>query len=421
MGLIQAIKGAVGGGLADQWLEVIEADEMSASTVAAPGVTVRPQDNRNQNKKGSKDMVSNGSVIHVYDKQFMLLIDGGKVVDYTAEPGYYKVDNTAMPSLFHGEFGPALKETFRRVMFAGVPSSAQKVLFLNLQEVRDIPFGTTNAVNYFDNFYNAELYFRAHGFFSVQITEPLKFYSEVIDKSRPRMTADDFQALYLSEFLGEFQGALNKLSADGVRASHIVSKTAELTTYMREILDEDWNSLRGMQVQSVGLKSISYDEDSKKLIDIRNQGAMLQDAAIREGYVQGGVARGIEAAGSNEAGSMMGFMGVGMGMNAGGLSEMSRNNQAQIQQQAQQQAQATAPGWSCSCGANNAAESFFCPNCGERKPEKLIWNCSCGQQNEGNFCISCGKKRPEEQFCSSCGKKVSGESAKFCPHCGTAL
>ena len=85
MGLIKAIAGAVGGGLADQWLEVLEANDMGAQTLFARGVTVRSGDKRNSNKKGTADTVSNGSIIHVYDNQCMLLVDGGKIVDYTAD------------------------------------------------------------------------------------------------------------------------------------------------------------------------------------------------------------------------------------------------------------------------------------------------------------------------------------------------
>ena len=100
MGIIKALTGAVGGSLADQWLEVIEADNMSDSTVFCTGVTVRKNDRRSSNRKGTEDVVSNGSVVHVGQNQFMLLVDGGKVIDFTAEPGYYKVDNTAAPSMF---------------------------------------------------------------------------------------------------------------------------------------------------------------------------------------------------------------------------------------------------------------------------------------------------------------------------------
>ena len=100
MGIIKALTGAIGGGLADSWLEVIESAPMGDNTVFTRGIKVRKGDSRNQNTKGTADTVSNGSIIHVYDNQFMMLVDGGKVVDYTAEPGYFKVDNSSMPSLF---------------------------------------------------------------------------------------------------------------------------------------------------------------------------------------------------------------------------------------------------------------------------------------------------------------------------------
>ena len=151
MGIIKAMGQAVSGNLADQWLEAIEANDMGERTVFTNGVLVR----KGENVKGSSDVVSNGSLIHVYDNQFMLLVDGGKIVDYTAEPGYYKVDNSSMPSLFNGQFGDSLKDAFTRMKFGGQTPTAQKVYFINLQEIKGIKFGTRNPINYFDNFYNA--------------------------------------------------------------------------------------------------------------------------------------------------------------------------------------------------------------------------------------------------------------------------
>lgn len=100
MGIIKASVEAVKGALADQWLEVIEPENMGGSTVFSAGVLTR----RGQNTKGTKNLVSNGSRIRVYPNQFMMLVDGGKVVDYTAEEGYYTVSNSSSPSLFNGEF-----------------------------------------------------------------------------------------------------------------------------------------------------------------------------------------------------------------------------------------------------------------------------------------------------------------------------
>ena len=128
------------------------------------------------------------------------------------------------------------------------------------------------------------------------------------------------------------------MSADGERISFVASKSSTLSKYMADVLDETWRELRGLEVISVGIGSISYDEESQKLINMRNQGAMMQDPTIREGFVQSAVAQGLQNAGSNPAGAGAAFMGMGMGMNAAGgfMGTASATNAAQMQQQAQQ-------------------------------------------------------------------------------------
>ena len=428
MGIIKATLGALGGNLADQWLEVLEADDMSDTTLFTKGVTVRRDDRRSDrrssNKKGTEDYISNGSIIHVYPNQFMMLVDGGKIVDFTAEEGYYKVDNSTAPSMFSGGFGASLKEAFSRIKFGGVPSTAQKAYFVNLQEIKGIKFGTRNPINYFDSFYNAELFLRAHGTYSIKITDPIKFYTEVVPRNKDKVDINDINEQYLNEFLEALGAAINSMSADGIRISYVVSKSRELSRYMQTELDADWKELRGMEVLSVGLGGLSYDENSRKMIDMRNQGAMLGDAAVREGYVQGAVARGMEAAGSNAAGSAQAFMGMGMAMNAGGgfMGAASASNQQQMARE--QEARASAPaapagGWTCSCGQTNTGK--FCAECGSPKPAAVAggsWTCACGAVCTGKFCSECGSPKPAaEWFCTECGAR-NDASAKFCAECG---
>ena len=409
MGIIKAAADLVKGNLGDQWLEVYEAENMGDQTVFTRGVQIR----RGQNTKGTDNTVSNGSVVHVYDNQFMILVDGGKIVDYTAEPGYYTINNSALPSMLNGQFGDSLSEAFKRFKYGGQTPTKQKVYFINLQEIKGIKFGTRQPVNYFDSFYNAELFLRAHGTYSIKITNPLQFYAEAIPKNTDHVEIDEINEQYLSEFLEALQSAINQMSADGIRISFDSSKARELGKYMAGILDEEWNQMRGMEVQAVGI-SISYNEESQKLINLRNEGAMLSDPTIREGYVQAAAARGLEAAGSNANGAMAGFMGMGMAGNIGGsivgnassvnMAQMQMNQQAQnnmnqmnmgmgqmnqsnmgVQPQPQQ-----AAGWTCSCGQVNSGK--FCSNCGKPAPS-ADWTCSCGQVNTGNFCSNCGKPR----------------------------
>ena len=421
MGIIRAAINAVKGGLADTWLEVIEPAPMGEHTVIVPGQLVT-QNGKSQNKKGSSNIVSNGSIIHVYDEQMMILVDGGKIVDYTAEAGYFKVDNSSMPSLFNGQFMDSIKESFSRIKYGGVPSQSQHVFYINLKEIKNIKFGTTSPVQYYDSFYEAELFMRLHGSYSIKVSDPFKFYqqvipNEIITQNESLEFEGEFVRQYNEEFVTELGSAFNQYSADGNRISFITSKAKEMAKYMRDALDDDWNEARGFEVFRVSMGMPAYSDESQKIINERAaMGAsvsFLRDGANQQAYMAKNIAEGINAAGHNEGGAMGAFLGMGMAQNMGGnvmggymqnpqyvqhnpQQGMNQPQQAVPQQQApQQQApQQAAPegGWTCSCGAVNTGK--FCSECGTPKPEA-----------------------PKKRFCGNCGAQLS-EGQKFCPECG---
>ena len=454
MGIIKAVTTAVGGALADQWLEAVEPDDMGDRTVFVRGVQVRR--GKGSNTKGSSDIVSDGSVIHVYPNQFMMLVDGGKIVDYTAEEGYYKVSHSSMPSMFNGRFGEALKESFNRIRFGGVTPGSQKVYYVNLQEIKGIKFGTRNPVNYFDNFYNAELFLRAHGTYSIKVTDPIKFYAEVIPKNADHVEIDSINEQYLSEFLEALQTSINQMSADGTRISYVTSRSRELGQYMAQTLDEEWTRMRGMEIQAVGIASITYDEESQNLINLRNRGAMMSDPSIREGYVQTTIAEGLKNAGSNDSGAMAGFMGMGMGMQMGGgfMGAASNTNMQQMQmnqapgqmsgntgmpgmggqpaggQPMGGQPMGNQPMGNQPSGVQPAGSQWAVPNqmagtqpgsagmAGQMPGTQpgSTWTCpGCGTSNTGKFCGECGHPRPDTPWTCACGNINTG---KFCSECG---
>ncbi len=93
-----------------------------------------------------------------------------KIIDYTAEEGYYTIKNDSAPSMFNGSLKCVIAETFDRFKFGGVTPQKQQVFYINLQEIKGIKFGTSSPLNYFYNFYNAELFLRAHGTYLIHIT-----------------------------------------------------------------------------------------------------------------------------------------------------------------------------------------------------------------------------------------------------------
>ena len=253
----------------------------------------------------------------------------------------------------------------------------------------------------------------------------------------------------MSEYLGALGEALSNISTLGQPLSRIPTQTTQLAKYMQDALDPVWRQERGLEIKTVGISSISYDDDTKKLLQERNRVAIYNDPSMRETFVQTSIARGLEKAGSNPNGAMAGFMGMGMGMNAAGgfMGQASSNNMQQMQmqqqynqqamqqqqqpmQQAPQQApQQAAGGWTCKCGhAGNTGK--FCMECGTQKPQPsndASWVCpACGTSNSGKFCMNCGGQKPviaKKIKCDKCGFEPDMTKAipKFCPNCGDPI
>jgi membrane protease subunit (stomatin/prohibitin family) len=304
---------------------------------------------------------------------------------------------SSQPSLFAEgmKLSENLKETFNRFKFGGVPSDKQKVYFINLQELKGIKFGTPNALNYFDSFYNAELYIRAHGTYSVRVVDPIKFFNEVVPRGADRCDINDINEQFLNEFLEAFQTSIGEMSASGDRISFISSKGRQLSKFMADTLDEDWRNGRGVEIVSVGIKSISYDERSQKLIDKRNEAAMLSDPTLRESYVQTQIAEGLKAAGSNAGGANIGFMSMGMGNQvAGGFMGGLQPTQPQYAQPPQGYPQQGYPQQPQQGYAQPPQQGYAQPQQPQQQYAPNTWKCQCGMENVGNFCSNCGSRRP---------------------------
>ena len=454
MGIIKAAVNAIGGELADAYLEAYRPSAMHQRTAVAPGIFADAGQNRNTNTKRMNNVISNGSMIQVTSGQLMCLVDGGRVVDYTTVPGYYKVSNSSSPSLMNGEFGASLKDGWERIKFGGNTYHEQRVIYINLRPMEGIKFGTKTPVPYYDEHYKIDVMVRAFGTFSLQIVEPWKFFNTVIPPEcitdGVGFEVDDFlDDTFMSEYLGALGEALSNISTLGQPLSRIPTQTTQLAKYMQDALDPVWRQERGLEIKTVGISSISYDDDTKKLLQERNRVAIYNDPSMRETFVQTSIARGLEKAGSNPNGAMAGFMGMGMGMNAAGgfMGQASSNNMQQMQmqqqynqqamqqqqqpmQQAPQQApQQAAGGWTCKCGhAGNTGK--FCMECGTQKPQPsndASWVCpACGTSNSGKFCMNCGGQKPviaKKIKCDKCGFEPDMTKAipKFCPNCGDPI
>ncbi len=424
MGLIKAAIGALGGTLGDTWKEAVHCQAMSNSVILRTGTKMHQNSGRTSNTKGTENVISNGSSILVEENTCMLTLDNGKITNVVTEPGSYTLDNSSAPSIFAGQIKDSAKDFIKRFTYGGTPSYEQRVVYINLQKLPGIKFGTSTPVPYFDPKYNTSIDLRFFGTFEIQIPDAeyaVRFYQEVASKgvlSGDMTVSSIFDSnQYKQEFIQAMTEALGMLSTQGVFYSMISTRLTELTNNVQAATVGSWQQ-RGFMVTNIGMGAPTLTDESKKLLGDRLKADTMLDPNVQQAMMAGSVARGIESAASNEAGAMMGFMGMNMAQQAGGniMGQMTANAQQFNQRQPQNDPNA----WKCSCG--NVNTGAFCSSCGNKKPE--AWVCKCGTQNTGKFCANCGTSKEgaapapkaSGEWVCKCGKTNSG---RFCAECGS--
>ncbi len=392
MGLIKATVGAVGSTLHDQWKEALRCDEMGNDILMKKVTT----------KNG---VISNGSAIIVGPGQCAIIFDNGRVIDATAEEGYYKFDTSSTPSLFEGEFKGMFKEMWQRFTFNGASAKQQAVFFFNIKEIINNKFGTPAPVMYDDwshaipNQMTGEtiplsVFIKCFGTYTFKITNPATFMNEIAGIS-DEYRKDELLEQMRSEVMDSFEKVLNQLGCvNKIPVRSLPSQKDKVKEIMAEGNYDEAIQKRGISITGFNIESVSLDEESQEKI---NNYELSSNAYIQQGTMVGAYAQSMKDAANNPNGATNGFVGVGMAnMASGGMMGGATTSPWQNATPAQKN----------STNNTTSTETWECPN--------------CKKQVNGNFCPDCGAKKPEKAFCPNCGKKVDKDT-KFCPDCGTKL
>lgn len=437
MGLLKAGVGALGGVLADQWREFFYCESLDADTLVVKGE--KKIGGRSSNKRGEDNIISNGSIISINEGQSMIIVESGKIVDFSAEPGEYVYDKSTEPSLFYGGLGEGIKKSFEQVKqrftFGGDTGKDQRVYYFNMKEITGNKFGTASPIPFrviVDEAlgYKLSVDLRCNGVYSYKIVDPLMFYKNVcanVEEYYDRSSLDD---MLKGELMDALQPALATLAAQKIMYYEIPAHTKEISQALRDELAEQWRQDRGLEMFKLSFNSVTIPEDQRKKITEWEETAMSTNQTTAASRLVEGQVEAMKTAAANQGGmgAMGGFFGMNMAQSMGG-NNMAANLYAQGQQQSAQNAPQSAPAqpqlhqnsWTCSCGNVNSGK--FCEECGKPQPSSESWTCSCGAVNSGKFCQNCGTPKPQSAAkykCSNCGWEPADPAnpPKFCPQCG---
>lgn len=411
MGLIKAAAGAIGSTLHDQWKEAIRCEDMTNEILMMKKTT-------------DTGVITNKSTIIVGPGQCAIIYDNGRVIDATAEEGFYTFDTSSSPSFFAGQFGATFKEMWQRFTYGGATAKEQAVFFFNIKEIIDNKFGTKAPILFQDwshpipnqmtgTVSPLSVEIRCFGNYTFKIVNPAIFMSEIAGTANKYVKSDLVEQIR-SEVMAIFQNVLNELgnSKYKVPVLEMPSYTDEIREMMDEKVFDEPVRRRGLSIVGFNVESVTITEESQRKIDDYE---LSSNSYMQQGKLVGAYSNAVQDAANNANGAANGFMGIGM-MNMASNGMMGGAAQTPWQNNSQ--------GASSQDIMKNYTEQEANKNVTddtEKEPAQSDeWTCECGRTNTGKFCGECGKGKTNNKKCPKCGT-VNPDNSKFCSECGEKL
>ena len=373
MGLIRALASATSSALGDQFKEFVTCPEVDNNVVVQRGIV----NHGKGNPGASEGVISNGSAIVVPQGMAMMIIDNGKVVEFSAEAGTYTWDTSSEPSIFTGGLRQGILDTIKtignRFTYGGQTAKDQRVYYINVKVLPAVPFGSQQAETVYDPIYGS-VEITYNGEFNIKVDDAVILVNTMLGANpKDTLTFDDIfastgQNILKSKFAEKVSGVISDLMvSEGKSFREIQSYKSQVSEKMNDLLDEDWFKKYGIIVTEVAMRINASDESKEQIREIDKVRGMAKADAERVGIMSDAYSKnpngamaaatgeGILNASKNPNGAMGGFVGYGMAQNVGS-NVMGAVSNMQPQ--------------------GGAATGAVCPK--------------CGAPVTGNFCSNCG-------------------------------
>ena len=327
MGLVQAVVGAVGGTLADQWKDFHTVPAGLPSTAALfAAVPQGTNAGRGSNTRGSSNIITNGSKIIVPEGYGLLLFQDGRITGLAAEPGAYewRSDDLNSKSIFTGGglVESLITQSWERFKFGGQPGSQQAAFFVSLKELPDNRFGTQSEIYWDDGFLNTQVGAVTRGSYTLKIVDPILFVKNFVPATYLQSgKVFDFTDMdnaaagqLFNEVVGSLAPAFSLYTNDPGKGNRITKIQQDSIGFAKSLSDAvenayQWRADRGLAIVKTAIVSIEYDANTRELLkNVQRADALA--GARGNSNLQASVAAGMQAAGEN--GGAAGMMGIGM-------------------------------------------------------------------------------------------------------------
>ena len=374
MGFIQAAAGAIGGTLADQWIDfLIPPDNVPSTAVVFPAVPKGQNAGRGSNIRGSENIITNGSKIVVPEGYGLLTFQDGRITNFVGEAGgyIYSDDDQQAKSLFTGGgiFSSTLQTSWERFKYGGQPGVQHLAFYVNLKEIPNNRFGTQGPIYWDDRYLNTQAGAVTRGSYTLKVVDPILFVRSLVPSTYISANAGIFDLTAVdnpvseqlfNEVVGSLSAAFSRYTNDGERGNRITKIQGDALGFARslsDVVEENykWTDERGITIHAAALLAIEYDAPTAALLeDVQKADALAGGRG--DSFLRQSAARGIQSAGENGGGDGLAFMGMGMNAAGGAVGGLMQNQPGQ--EQSPQQGVGQQSGTAQQAGGASAADQI---------------------------------------------------------------
>lgn len=401
MGLIKAISNAATTALGDQFKEFVTCPTIGKDVLIQRGIVNHGEGNKNP----SEGVISNGSTIVVPQGMAMMIIENGEIKEFTADAGTFYFDTSSEPSIFTGNLGTSILETFKtigkRFTYGGQTAKDQRVYYVNLLTITGNKFGSPQPKKITDEKYGM-LEVTFFGEYAFRVVDPILLVNSVIGaNAKDTVTYEDVIGSQLkSKFVEKVTQAISVVMRKyKVSFGDMSLYNSDISDEMNVCLDDSWKQLYGLEVTDVAIADINLTEESMVRVNKIDDATIFSNKNLQSGLMASASADALRNAASNSNGSMMGFMGMNMAANAAGNMMGVANEGSNVE------------GYKPETGMPETGTLFAKPS-----PVQEVKDTDKPVVEEKENVDE--KIEAPKKFCPNCGAEVKG---KFCSECGTKI
>lgn len=397
MGLIKAFTTSTSSTLGDQFKEYVTCPTMDGGVLVQRGLVHHGEGNKNP----TENIISNGSAIAVPEGTAMMIIENGKILEFSAEAGTYTFDKGTETSVFEGGFGKglvdAIKKMGKRTTFGGEAANDQRVYYINLLAITGNKFGSPQPRKITDDKYGM-LEVTFFGEYAIKIDDPTVLVQNVIGSNAKDTIyySDILEEQFKSKFVEKLTQAITVVMRKyKIPFGDIGMYNTDIATEMNNLLEKDLVEKYGVKISDVAISDINLTDKSMERVSKIDDATIFSNSALQSGLMANASAEAMKNAASNSGGAMMGFMGMNMAQQSGATMMGAVQNNDTLPKE---EREVPEPG---SLFKKEEVKE-------ETTEEKTIINEEIKEEpKEGpKFCSNCGTPTSGGNFCTACGNKL---------------